>query len=201
MVAQLDPQEQKNRYEAQLRDAAAAQGDAHHGTRVFRAMLRASEALPARRLPTDRPVWVWSDLHLGHDNIIRYTHRPFANAAQMDECLYASWGLSKAVEGVNEVLRPPLFEARSVLLSEFMESLFWTGSGGLHRDQPLNEGREVRLTRRHLMSGAMPSSTSLGRSTKAGRLNPATPSPSCRASGRRPALNEGREVNRKFPLA
>ena len=100
MVA-LDPQDQKAAYEAQLRDAAAAQGDAHHGARVFRAMLRASEALPARRLPTDRPVWVWSDLHLGHDNIIRYTQRPFANVARMNARLYANW---EAAVGVDERL-------------------------------------------------------------------------------------------------
>ena len=88
---QLDPQEQKTRYEAQLRTAAERDGDAHHAQRVFRGMLRASEALPARRLPADRAVWVWSDLHLGHDNIIRYTNRPFANAEEMDAQLYANW--------------------------------------------------------------------------------------------------------------
>lgn len=87
----LDPQEQKCRYEAQLRKAAEDQGDAHHPRRVFQAMLRASEALPAVRLPTDRPVWVWSDLHLGHDNIIRYTRRPFASVEEMDASLYANW--------------------------------------------------------------------------------------------------------------
>ena len=36
-------------------------------------------------------VWVWSDLHLGHENIIRYTNRPFANASAMDTQLYANW--------------------------------------------------------------------------------------------------------------
>ena len=90
-MMQLDPQEQKTRYEAQLRTAAERDGDAHHARRVFRGMLRASEALPARRLPADRAVWVWSDLHLGHDNIIRYTNRPFANAEEMDAHLYANW--------------------------------------------------------------------------------------------------------------
>ena len=88
---QLNLQEQKTRYEAQLRQAADRGGDAHHAGRVFRAMLRASEGLPARRLPTDRAVWVWSDLHFGHDNIIRYTGRPFADAEKMDARLYANW--------------------------------------------------------------------------------------------------------------
>lgn len=89
--ARLDLQEQKTRYEAQLRQAAECDGDARHARRVFRAMLRASEGLPARRLPADRAVWVWSDLHFGHDNIIRYTDRPFANAEEMDAQLYANW--------------------------------------------------------------------------------------------------------------
>lgn len=101
MVARLDPQAQQAAYEAQLRHAAEAHGDAHHGARVFRAMLRAAEGLPARRLPADRPVWVWADLHLGHANIIRYTQRPFSSAAQMDECLYANW---QATVGPNDRL-------------------------------------------------------------------------------------------------
>ena len=88
---QLNLQEQKTRYEAQLRQAADRGGDAHHAGRVFRAMLRASAGLPARRLPTDRAVWVWSDLHFGHDNIIRYTGRPFADAEEMDARLFANW--------------------------------------------------------------------------------------------------------------
>ena len=35
--------------------------------------------------------WVWSDLHLGHANIIRYTGRPFRDAAEMDAALWAAW--------------------------------------------------------------------------------------------------------------
>lgn len=101
MAASLDPQAQKAAYQTQLRQAADAHGDAHHGAHVFRAMLCASEGLPARRLPTDRPVWVWADLHLGHANIIRYTGRPFADAEQMNECLYANW---QATVGQNDRL-------------------------------------------------------------------------------------------------
>lgn len=29
-------------------------------------------------------VWTWSDLHVGHDNVIGYCDRPFGNANQMD---------------------------------------------------------------------------------------------------------------------
>ena len=42
----LDPSACKAAYEAQLLDAGASAGDGRHGGRVFRAMLRASQALP-----------------------------------------------------------------------------------------------------------------------------------------------------------
>ena len=85
------PSALKTLYEAQLAAASHANGgDKHHGSQTFRAMLKACQRLPARRLQAEN-VWLWSDLHLGHDNIIRYTERPFANAEEMDSCLYANW--------------------------------------------------------------------------------------------------------------
>ena len=84
----LDPQALKRGYEAQL---DAASGDAHHGRRMFRAMLRASRELPAQRLAEDATVWVWSDLHFGHGNIIGYTNRPFADVEAMDRALWSNW--------------------------------------------------------------------------------------------------------------
>ena len=84
-------------YRAHLEAAAAGRaGDGRHGRKVFRAMLRALDALPARCLAPglesgQSTVWVWSDLHLGHENIIRYTNRPFADAPAMDRRLYANW--------------------------------------------------------------------------------------------------------------
>ena len=62
-----------------------------HSRRMYRAMLRMLDELPARELEAEGRVWVWSDLHFGHENIIRYTNRPFANANEMDEALYANW--------------------------------------------------------------------------------------------------------------
>lgn len=62
-----------------------------HSRRMYRAMLRMLDELPARELEAKSKVWVWSDLHFGHENIIRYTKRPFANANEMDEALYANW--------------------------------------------------------------------------------------------------------------
>lgn len=36
-------------------------------------------------------IWVTSDTHFGHDNIIRYCGRPFLDAREMDEALVARW--------------------------------------------------------------------------------------------------------------
>lgn len=36
-------------------------------------------------------VWFTADLHLGHENVIRYTGRPFKNAKEMDSTLIANW--------------------------------------------------------------------------------------------------------------
>ncbi len=65
---------------------------------MFRAMLKASEGLPAQCLDEANGAWVWSDLHFGHDNIIRYTNRPFADVGAMDESLYANWEATVGME-------------------------------------------------------------------------------------------------------
>ena len=44
----------------------------------------------------DEMVMVWSDLHIGHANIIRYCDRPFHNVGQMDVALWTNWQLGVA---------------------------------------------------------------------------------------------------------
>lgn len=38
-----------------------------------------------------RDIWVISDTHFGHENIIRYCDRPFNSADQMDLCMLQYW--------------------------------------------------------------------------------------------------------------
>lgn len=89
-----DPETIKRAFVAQLEARAKpGGGDARHSGREFRAMLRACRELPARKLDEAafKTVWVWSDLHLGHDNIIRYANRPFQDAEEMNAVLYTNW--------------------------------------------------------------------------------------------------------------
>jgi hypothetical protein len=36
-------------------------------------------------------VYIWSDLHLGHGNVIRYCDWPFADVAEMNTALLHAW--------------------------------------------------------------------------------------------------------------
>ncbi len=91
-VSNIDPEAMKAHYECEIEAAAGfGRGDDRHSHRTFRAMLKASRRLPARSLAGDDGVWLWSDLHLGHGNIIRYTERPFEDVAAMNATLYRNW--------------------------------------------------------------------------------------------------------------
>ena len=41
--------------------------------------------------PCEQNVWLWSDLHFGHNNIIRFSDRPFMNLDEMHEHLLANF--------------------------------------------------------------------------------------------------------------
>ena len=100
----VDTKAIKGAYEAQLeRRAQPGGGDGRHSGREFRAMLRACLELPDRELDEDAfaTVWVWSDLHLGHGNIIDYANRPFADTEVMDATLYRNW---EATVGEDDLL-------------------------------------------------------------------------------------------------
>ena len=72
-------------YEAPVAPPKGATG---RQARTFPVMARALRDLPESRLPAEAGrAWVWSDLHLGHENIIRFCNRPFRDAGHMDNAL------------------------------------------------------------------------------------------------------------------
>ena len=77
-------------YESRL--LRAPKGATGRQARTFPVMAQALRDLPERWLPEDAGrVWVWSDLHLGHANIIRYCDRPFRDVGHMDNALLDNW--------------------------------------------------------------------------------------------------------------
>ena len=73
-------------YRDGLREALGRSG------KTLAAMRRALNAHGASVLDEpDEQVWVWSDLHLGHANIIEYQGRPHANVQRMDADLWLRW--------------------------------------------------------------------------------------------------------------
>ena len=57
--------------------------------RAMRSLLGAARRYPAGEFnEPDEAVLVWSDLHLGHHNIIRYANRPFRHGDEMNSSLW-----------------------------------------------------------------------------------------------------------------
>ncbi|MDR2601046.1 MAG: metallophosphoesterase, partial [Spirochaetaceae bacterium] len=40
---------------------------------------------------SDGKAYIWSDLHLGHENVIRYCNRPFTDVKEMNTALLHAW--------------------------------------------------------------------------------------------------------------
>ena len=58
---------------------------------AMRSLLSAARRYPVGEVDEpDENVLVWSDLHLGHANIIEYTNRPFAHVDKMNGALWAN---------------------------------------------------------------------------------------------------------------
>lgn len=47
-----------------------------------------------------RKLFVIADTHFGHENIITYCNRPFANAELMDECIVDNWNAAVRAEDI-----------------------------------------------------------------------------------------------------
>ena len=77
-------------YQAELAALAQEPVNGNPSAVSLRHMLAETRRRPPGALKPDRPTWVWSDLHLHHRNIIRYTERPFASCEQMDGFLHGA---------------------------------------------------------------------------------------------------------------
>ena len=77
-----------NLYRDDLREALGRSG------KTLATMRRALDEHGAGVLDApDEAIKVWSDLHLGHSNIIAYQGRPFHDVHEMDAVLWANWQL------------------------------------------------------------------------------------------------------------
>ena len=84
----LTEAEAHRHYESDLEEVGGTRSvDRNRG---LRAMRRSLKYYPAGQFDVpDDTVMVWSDLHIGHRNIIRYSGRPFRDLGEMDRTLWA----------------------------------------------------------------------------------------------------------------
>ena len=90
-TAAIDVTDARLRYRAELEAALAGAGGKTR-KRTFTRMVHAvSEHRGGELVDPDETVLVWSDLHLGHANIIDYQDRPFLDVADQDAELWRAW--------------------------------------------------------------------------------------------------------------
>ena len=87
----MDARELRKHYRAEVAGALRTAGGKTR-KRTFTRMVQAvSDIRGAELAAPDEDVLVWSDLHLGHANIIEYQERPFLDREDMDEELWKAW--------------------------------------------------------------------------------------------------------------
>ena len=93
MTVAMDARQLKVVYERQLAGILESPGAESEDRRAIRAMLRASRAMSGGELCEEdhAGVWLWSDLHLGHDDAIDVFRRPFSTVGEMDDTLFRNW--------------------------------------------------------------------------------------------------------------
>ena len=87
----MNAQKLRQLYEKELQETLDTVGGKSR-KRTFGRMVRAvSQHRGGTLTAPDEAVLVWSDLHLGHANIIEYQDRPFLDVGDMDEEIWRSW--------------------------------------------------------------------------------------------------------------
>ena len=72
----MSAEELNGLYQTELAALAQEPVNGNPSAISMRHMLAETRRRPPGAWTPDRPTWVWSDLHLHHRNIIRYTERP-----------------------------------------------------------------------------------------------------------------------------
>ena len=96
----MDTKELRKLYREELQETLATVGGKSR-KRTFTRMVRAVfEHRGGELIGPDETVLVWSDLHLGHANVIEYQERPFLDVGDMDEEIWRSWERTVQPESV-----------------------------------------------------------------------------------------------------
>ena len=87
----MNAKDLRKHYRAELAEALRAAGGRTR-KRTFTRMVQAvSDGRGGELTAPDEGVLVWSDLHLGHANIIEYQERPFLDVADQDAEIWRAW--------------------------------------------------------------------------------------------------------------